>query len=260
MQVRVEVLERQIAVVADVCERLHHGGPVGGAVEQRAEGFQRMVGALLCVLLQVDVPDALAEDRDPVLGELVLHDVAGVEMDLHMLAVEAVDEGAHLHRRHQVAVEEDVLDVQRHLQLLGLRQQFGDRLLRAPVADVVRNRLVIGSPRDVDGAGHDQQILRAQVMGRLSHHAGQFHAAARLGRIVAGQRIGPEQERAEAADGDADFFRHLANRGELLRAGLRRQVAVQIVVQFDAVEPGVLRQLQALTQRHLLRDTETPRG
>ena len=51
----------------------------------------------------------------------------------------------------------------------ALRQQFADRFLRALIAQVIRCRIVIGSPWHVDGSRHDQQILRAQVMSRLSH-------------------------------------------------------------------------------------------
>jgi hypothetical protein len=65
-----------------------------------------------------------------VLRELEQHDVARVEVDFDVLALERVDEVVHLHRGHQVAVEEDVLDVQVTFELLGRGQQFGDRLLR----------------------------------------------------------------------------------------------------------------------------------
>ena len=133
-----------------------------------------------------------------------------------------------------------------------------DRFLRPAVADVVRHRLVVGSPGNVDGAGHDQHVLRAQIAARLRDLAGQFQPAGPLRRVVARQRIGPEQERAQAADGDADLLGHAADCRELLRSGLGREVVVEVVVQFDAVEAGVLRELQALFERHLLRIGERP--
>ena len=42
------------------------------------------------------------------------------------------------------------------------------------------------------------------------------------------------------------FSASRADGGELLRAGLRREVVVEVVVQLDAVEAGVLGELQAL--------------
>ena len=45
---------------------------------------------------------------------------------------------------------------------------------------------------------------------------------------------------------------------ELLRAGLGRQVVFEVVVQLDAVEAGVLRELEALLQGHLLGIGERP--
>ena len=52
----------------------------------------------------------------------------------------------------------------------------------------------------------------------------------------------------------------LRMRVELLGAGLGREIALQIVVQFDAVEAGVLGQLQALPQGHPVRIRERPTG
>ena len=102
--------------------------------------------------------DPLAEDRNPVLGMLEQHDVAGVEVHAHVRAREAVDERVHLHRRHQIAVEEDVLDVERDLQLLGglherrrrLRARGDRRHRSAPVRD---RRATECAPRRARRAG-----------------------------------------------------------------------------------------------------------
>ena len=51
-----------------------------------------MVGALLGEFFEVDVLDAFAELGYPVLGKLEQHDVAGVEMNVHVLAAEGIDE------------------------------------------------------------------------------------------------------------------------------------------------------------------------
>ena len=87
---------------------------------------------------------------------------------------------------------------------------------------------------------------------------GQLQAAGAAGGVVVGQRVGPVEERAEAADGDADLVGHLADRAELRRGCLRREVVVEVVVQLDPVEPGVLGELEALAERHPLRVGERP--
>ena len=66
---------------------------------------------LLRVFLQVHVLDPLAEDWHPVLGELVMHDVASIEMDLHMLVAKTIDKLDHFLRAEEVTVGEYVLDV-----------------------------------------------------------------------------------------------------------------------------------------------------
>src|SRR4051812_1048634 len=91
MQVWVEIFERQIIAVIDALERLHHGGPIGCAVEQRAEGLERVVGPFLREFLEMRVLDPIAELRDPVLGKLKHHDVAGVEMNADVTAVKTID-------------------------------------------------------------------------------------------------------------------------------------------------------------------------
>ena len=102
-----------------------------------------------------------------------------------MLALEAVHERVHFHRRHQVAVEENILDVQEDLQLRGLFFENPHRVAGAPVADIVRHRLVIRAPRDVDGAGHDQHVLDAEIVRGLGDLAGQLDPARALVRVVA---------------------------------------------------------------------------
>src|SRR5205809_902659 len=67
---RVKILESDVPRVADRLERLHDGGPVGGAIEEGAERVKSMIRTFLGELLEVYVPDPLAQDRDPVLREL----------------------------------------------------------------------------------------------------------------------------------------------------------------------------------------------
>ncbi len=62
MLVRVEILKRQVLVVAHVLERLQYRGPICRTVQQGAERFERVIGALLRILFQVDVLDSLTED------------------------------------------------------------------------------------------------------------------------------------------------------------------------------------------------------
>lgn len=117
---RMEVLESEVASIAHSIERLQNGRPIDRAIQQRAEGFEFEFGASqLAVLLQMDVLDSLSADVDPVLGELKLHDVAGVEMHFDMVALEAIDEGIHLLRTKQEAVGKDVFEVEIHAQLFS---------------------------------------------------------------------------------------------------------------------------------------------
>ena len=79
-----------------------------------------------------------------------------------------------------------------------------------------------------------------------------------LGHVVARQRVRPKEKRAKPADRDADLVGHVANSLELGGAGFGREVVVEVVVQLDAVEARVLRQLQALLEGHLLRVGKRP--
>ena len=167
------------------------------------------------------VLDSRAEDPDPVLRKLVHHDVAGVEVHLHMLALESVDEVCHLLRRHQEAVEENILDVELHAQLLCAGQQLADRVPGPRQAHVVGNRLVVCPPGDADGTRHYEHVLCSQIVRALGDLARQFESAAPLGGIVARERIGPEQERAHAADPDADLLGQRADLGEVIGAVFR---------------------------------------
>src|SRR5258708_1156615 len=160
----------------------------------------------------MDVADALAQDTYPVFWELEHHDVAGVEVYLHVFAVEAVNKGVHLRRRHQIAVEEYVLDIQGDAEFLREGQQLADGVARPAVADIVGHRLMVRPPRNVHGAGDNEQVLDAEFRCGLHHFRGQIHAARPLGRIVARQWIRPKQKRTQAADGDADVVRHFPDR------------------------------------------------
>src|SRR5438067_1338962 len=101
MREGIEVLEGEVAAVVDGVEGGEYGGPVSGAVEEEAEGVEIELVGFLAVFLEVDVLDPLAEERNPVLGEVVLHDIAGVEVDFDVLAGKAIDEGVHLLRAVQ---------------------------------------------------------------------------------------------------------------------------------------------------------------
>src|SRR4026207_677230 len=101
MGVRVEIFECEMTAVTGLIECFHDGRPVGCAIEQRTKRFKGMIGSLLGEFLEMDIFDALAENGNPVLGKLKEHDVAGIKMDAHVRAVEAVDEGNHLGWSHE---------------------------------------------------------------------------------------------------------------------------------------------------------------
>jgi len=86
-----KVLEREVTVVANVIKRFQHSWPVGGSIQQRAEGLARVICSVLRIFLEMNIFDAFAKDLNPVCRELVLHDVAGIKMNLHVLAGKAIN-------------------------------------------------------------------------------------------------------------------------------------------------------------------------
>jgi hypothetical protein len=92
-----KVLEREVTVVANVVKRFQHCWPVGGSIEQWAEGLERVICSVLRIFLEMNVFDSFAKDWNPVFWELVLHDVAGIKMNLHVLAGKAINKVHHLH-------------------------------------------------------------------------------------------------------------------------------------------------------------------
>ena len=129
-----------------------------------------------------------------------------------------VDEGVHLAGRHQVAVEEDVLDVQVDAQLLGQRAA-ACRRPRGPGGRRRRSGTGSWSVRQgmwtAPGTTSRFSVPRSWAASIILPASSRPRA--RLAGSLLGQRVGPEQERAEAADRDADLVGHLADRRELLR-------------------------------------------
>ena len=118
--------------------------------------------------------------------------IAGIEMHFYVLALETIDKSIHLHWRHEIAVEENIFDVERYLELFSLLGQRANRLLCPLIANIVCHRFVVGSPRDMHCSGNNQHIFDSHVMSRLGNHAGQFKAALPLGEVVTCERIRPK--------------------------------------------------------------------
>src|SRR5687767_13680572 len=95
-------------------------------------------------------------------------------------------------------------------------------------------------------------------MGRLRDSAGEFNSARALFRIVAGKRIRPEKKRAKPADLNSNIVRQLADVLKLFRSRLWREIALQVIIQLDALEACVLREPQTLFQGHPLRIRKGP--
>lgn len=238
-----EIFEGEVAVVAGFFEGVGDGRPVGGAIEERAEGFEGVVCAFFGEFLEVDVFDAVAELADPVFGKLEEHDVASVEVDFDVVTFKAVHKFDHLSRCHEVPVEEDVFDVQVDAKLFSFGEKFADGVTGTFVAKVVGSRVMICPPRHVYGTGYDEEVFSAKVMGSLSHESGKFETSCPFFRIITGERIRPEEKRAEATDLDADFVCHFSDVGELLGTAFRGEVAFQIVVQFNSIKACIFREL-----------------
>ena len=128
---------------------------------------------------------AFAEDRHPVFGELVLHDIACIKMDLHVVRLETIHELNHFLGAVQVTIGKDVFNIKRDIRFLGCWQQGRDRLTCPPVTNVIRNRLRIFEPRNVDRSSNGKQIICPQEVGCLNHLQRQFHSLlAALGIII----------------------------------------------------------------------------
>jgi hypothetical protein len=82
-------------------------------------------------------------------------------------------------------------------------------------------------------------------MGGRRHLSGQLDPLLAFAGVVAGQGVGPEQERAEPADFDPDRIGQLPDRGEFAIGGSRRKVVLQIIVELDPIEPRRFGQPQA---------------
>src|SRR5262245_10174350 len=98
----------------------------------------------------MNVFDPLSQQRNPMFGKLKRHDVSRVEVDLHVWALEAIHELDHVRRAHQICVEENVLNIEKYLQLLSLRQQLSDSRTSPFVANSVRNLFRVLEPGDID--------------------------------------------------------------------------------------------------------------
>ena len=111
MHVWVKIFEGEVSLVTCLLKSLHHCGPIGRAIKQWPESFQRIISTLLGVFLEMHILNALSQHLDPMLGKLKHHDVACVKMNLHIFGFERINEVVHFTGRHQVAIEKNVLDV-----------------------------------------------------------------------------------------------------------------------------------------------------
>ena len=225
-----EVFERDVPAVIRRHQRIHDCGPIGRAIQQRAKRFERVVGALFGELFEVDVLRALGEDGHPVFRELEHRNVARVEMDADVFALKAVHKRIHLHRGHEVAVEENVLDVQKYFQFRSLAFKYANRFLGPPVANVIWHRFMIRAPRNMHRARDHEHVFNPKVMRRLGNFARQFHASCALVLVVAAQRVRPKEKRAKPTDLDSDLVSELANLLIVLGPEFRGQVVFEIVI------------------------------
>ena len=110
---------------------------------------------------------------------------------------------------------------------------------------------MILAPRHVHRARHDEQVFGAEMVRGLGHQPGRTSPRS-PGGIVARQRIRQNKNEHRpliAIPMSSAIF------GIFWKswAGLGREVTLEIVVQLDAVEAGVLGQLQTLSQVHPVR-------
>ncbi len=119
--------------------------------------------------------------------------------------MERVDKIVHFHRSHEIAIEENVFNVQEYLELFGPTCKLFYGFPGATVADIVGHRIIVIPPGYMDRARHHQDVFHAKVVGGKGDFFSQFNAFGPFGRVVAGQRIRPEKKGTKPADLDADL-------------------------------------------------------
>ena len=144
-----EVLEGELAFVADIIKCFQYGEPGCGFIKQRAKSLPRMVDATLGVFLEVNILDALTKNGSPVLWKLVFHDVPGIEMRLDIVTGKAINKVHYLHRGYEVPVGEDILHVHMDFKLFSSRQELADCFTCSLVTYIIGSRVIIFSTRTV---------------------------------------------------------------------------------------------------------------
>src|SRR6185503_12995647 len=94
----------------------------------------------LIPLFEMDILDSFSQNRNPMFRELILHDVPGIEMDLNLFALKAIDKGIHLLRTEEEPIHEDVFDIDGDSGLFSQRHQLADSLFGPLLANIVRRR------------------------------------------------------------------------------------------------------------------------
>ena len=107
----------------------------------------------------MDIANPLAAVVDPVFRKLKLHDISRVEVNVDMIAVEAVDKRVHFLRAEEESIRKNILHVQRDAGFLSRWQHRFDRLGGSFQTDIVWYRLGLRVPGDVNGSGYHQQII-----------------------------------------------------------------------------------------------------
>ena len=172
-----EILERQVPAVIHLFEFVDHRRPVCRTVQQRTERMQVEFLCPLVPFLEVDILDPLTQDRDPVFGKLVVHDVASIEVDLDMFALKAVDEFDHLLRAKQESVSKDVLDIDVYTPAFSAAGRIVRTASRARRSQTsLGTGIEILDPGRIHCTWDDEQILGLQQLGCRDHFLRQFNS------------------------------------------------------------------------------------
>ncbi len=119
-------------------------------------------------------------------------------MNAAVVVPKGINEGIHLGRCHEVAIEKNVLDVEEDAEFFRIEEKFANGFARTLVADIVGDRFVIVTPGNRDRSRDNENVFDTEIVSCLRDQTSQFEAPRPFRRVVARERQGTEEETAAA--------------------------------------------------------------
>ena len=248
MGIRRDHLRRGVGLISDFPKRGHHLRPIHISLQQIHESVQ---GAHVSPkILEMNPFDPLAQNLDPVLRIARGDHVAHVEVHAHVVAVHRIHEIPHLQRTQQEFIPH-VFHTHGHLELLRHRRQLPDGRQGPLVRHVVRDDLASRHEIHSHRSGHHEDRVHAQPTGDLQFLFGDVQRLLPHVRIVARQRVRPEQPGSEAGQFDPDPVRGLPYGPDLRLRRIQGDVSILRQGQLNGLETRILGQFHTSSRRIL---------